>query len=179
MECAARLLQETRVLMAAHQSGISPVLGLTQLGLRSKNVSLCRSEDRNAKARRSPPPRRCCLTLAPLHRQIDQWDLCVREREEKRVSQQGKEGNEGSFDKMDNSLRAGWSMAAITPGEACMYKFEPVECPSLQSQPSEFLNKGKEGKGIPKLPASGINKHEIGKNRPHLRPICCLKGGWL
>ena len=37
-------------------------------------------------------PRRCCLTLAPLHRQIDQWDLCVREREEKRVSQQEKEG---------------------------------------------------------------------------------------
>ena len=89
-------------------------------------------------------PRRCCLTLAPLHRQIDQWDLCVREGREK--GQSTREGREGSFDKMDNSLRAGWSMAAITPGEACMYKFEPVECPSLQSQPSEFLNKGKEGK---------------------------------
>ena len=44
--------KKTRVLMAAHQSGISSALGLTskklpQLGLRSKNVSLCRSEDRH------------------------------------------------------------------------------------------------------------------------------------
>ena len=106
--------------------------------------------------------------------------LCPRERERREKGQSTREGREGSFDKMDNSLRAGWSMAAITSGEKHVCTNLSPFSPSLLSQPTEVLKpKGKKGRGISKFPASGINKHEIGMNRPHLRPICCLKGGWL
>ena len=75
--------------------------------------------------------------------------LCPRERREKGQStREGKEGSKRTFDKMDNSLRAGWSMAAITPGEACMYKFETVQYPSLQSQPSEEGQRERREKGF-------------------------------
>ena len=98
MECAARLLKETRVLMAAHQSGISSEHGLPQLGLRSKNVSLCRSEDRygggKQDALRSAAVLFNARPAASANRSMG--SLCPREREEKRVSQQEKEGKDRS-----------------------------------------------------------------------------------
>ena len=148
MECAARLLQETRVLMAAHQSGISSALGLTSsLACDQRMFHFVDHKTGTGTVAASKTLSAAAVLFnarpaASANRSMG--SLCPREGREK--GQSTREGREGSFDKMDNSLRAGWSMAAITPGEACMYKFEPVECPSLQSQPSEFLNKGKEGK---------------------------------